>query len=168
MNLLGQEFIWSFMFSFIHKSYWVFQRFILQNFPNWVCQKVFRIHLTRKFADVFSFQQNVAFWQFLSVRCRAKSDNLSCIAPKPFSLSLSMHALFVSLLFSIWTFSHLDILTRIAKHSLTLWNITNSAAYAYFCVCFAFSSKWRLNTISTSLVWRSHFMTAKLFMSSVS
>ena len=157
MNLLGQECIWVFMFSSIHKSNWPFQRFI-QNFPNLVCQKVFRNHLPRKFADLSSIQQNV---EFFFVRCMAKSDVLSCIASKPFSLSLSMHALFVSLLFSIWTFSHWDIVTRMPKHSLTLWHITNSAAYAYFRVCFAFSSKWCLNTISIFLVWRSHFITAK-------
>ena len=132
MNLLvGQECIWMFMFSFIHKRFYVFQRFN-QNFPNWVCQK----NVQKACQKVFSIQQNVAFWHFLVV-CMAKSDNISHFATETFSLSLLMHDLSFccSVLFnSIWSFSHWEILTRMSKHSLTLWNIVPRILSCLFCL----------------------------------
>ena len=144
MNLLvGQECIWMFMFSFIQKCFYVFQR-LIQNFPNWVFKKVFRIHLRRKFSDLFSFQQNVAFRHFLIGR-KAKSDNSYPVLHLKLSLWVCrcMICLFVVRFFSI-QFRVFPIGRSWQECQNIPWHCEISSR-AYFRVCFAFSWKWCLN-----------------------
>ena len=143
----------------------------------WDSSRTFQIECAKKCSE-FIWRANLQICFLFSKMWR--SDTFLSVAWKnlityPFlhlSLSLvSMHNLslccLVSLRFNLDFFplGHLD---KNAKTFLDIVKYHLFSAHTCFPACFAFRWKWCFNTISGSLVWQSHFMTAKSFMCSVS